>query len=160
MKRLKIGLFQEARTRIFLVYTALMLSAVGLSIPIFRMLLFNEVDLSEYPDGGSGHMTPGDHMPGDHMPGDHMPGDHMPGDHMPDGHMSHHVITNNDAFLLAMGDGASIEIHVDDADKESWTQLASTADAGDTTLTFTDPTGWEVGDRIAIASTDFDMNQA
>ncbi|MEM8776561.1 MAG: G8 domain-containing protein [Pseudomonadota bacterium] len=126
---------------------------------------FNEVDLSEYPDGGSGHMTPGDHMPGDHMPGDHMPGDHMPGDHMPDGHMpdghmSHHVITNNDAFLMAMGDGASIEIHVDDADKESWTQLASTADAGDTTLTFTDPTGWEVGDRIAIASTDFDMNQA
>ncbi|MEM8598065.1 MAG: Ig-like domain-containing protein, partial [Pseudomonadota bacterium] len=35
-----------------------------------------------------------------------------------------------------------------------------TAEAGDTQLRFTERTGWEVGDKIAIASTDFDLNQA
>ncbi|MEM8596019.1 MAG: G8 domain-containing protein, partial [Pseudomonadota bacterium] len=77
-----------------------------------------------------------------------------------DGGHSHHVIENNNAFLMAMGDGASIEIHADDASKESWTQLSVTAEAGDTQLRFTERTGWEVGDKIAIASTDFDLNQA
>ncbi|MEM7746523.1 MAG: hypothetical protein AAF409_22785, partial [Pseudomonadota bacterium] len=73
---------------------------------------------------------------------------------------SHHVVENNNAFLMAMGDGAKIEIHTDDAAKESWTQLDGTAEAGDTQLTFTEATGWQVGDRIAVASTDFDLNQA
>ena len=61
---------------------------------------------------------------------------------------------------MAMGDGASIEIHVDDAAKESWTQLDGTAQAGETQLTFADATGWEIGDRIAVASTDFSADQA
>ena len=70
------------------------------------------------------------------------------------------TIENNNAFLMAMGDGAKIEIHADDAAKESWTQLNGPVQAGENTLSFTEATGWEVGDKIAIASTDFDLNQA
>ena len=69
-------------------------------------------------------------------------------------------IRDNNAFLMAMGDGATISIHTDDAAKESWTQLDGTALAGATELTLTEATGWEVGDRIAIASTDFSADQA
>ncbi len=44
MRRYEIGFLKEARTRILLIYAALMLTAVGLSIPIFRALLFSRVD--------------------------------------------------------------------------------------------------------------------
>ncbi|MDV3352510.1 ATP-binding protein [Leptothoe sp. ISB3NOV94-8A] len=45
MQRFKLfGLFKEARTRIFLIYVILMLVAVCLSVPIFRILLFRAVD--------------------------------------------------------------------------------------------------------------------
>ena len=45
MKRSRmLGFFREARTRIFLTYVVFMLMAVGLAIPIFRTLLFSEVD--------------------------------------------------------------------------------------------------------------------
>ncbi|MEM9486772.1 MAG: ATP-binding protein, partial [Cyanobacteria bacterium P01_F01_bin.116] len=44
MRRSGIGLLREVRTRILLLYAALMLGAVGLSIPIFGALLFSEVD--------------------------------------------------------------------------------------------------------------------
>lgn len=69
-------------------------------------------------------------------------------------------INNNNAYLMARGSGSSIEIHADDAAKESWTQLSQTAQAGATVLQVAEATGWEVGDRIVIASTDFDLNQA
>lgn len=64
------------------------------------------------------------------------------------------------AFLMAMGAGSAIEIHGADAAKADWTRLSATAEAGDTRLTLEAPTGWEVGDVIAIASTDFDAHQA
>lgn len=70
------------------------------------------------------------------------------------------VIQNNNAFLMARGAGAAIDLHAADAAKESWTQLRSTAVAGATRLLLSERTGWEVGDRIAIASTDYDLNQA
>ncbi len=111
----------------------------------------NTVDLSDYPDGNSGHAHH-DHTHHDHGHHDH---GHT---HQDSGH-THQVIENNNAFLMAMGEGATISIHTDDADKESWTQLDGTAQAGDTTLQFTEATGWEVGDRIALATTDFDINQ-
>ncbi|MEM6487702.1 MAG: Ig-like domain-containing protein [Pseudomonadota bacterium] len=82
------------------------------------------------------------------------------GDTGPDGHGHAHVIENNNAFLMAMGPGATISIHADDAAKESWAQLDATARPGDTTLTLDEATGWQVGDVIAVASTDFDLNQA
>ena len=69
-------------------------------------------------------------------------------------------IRDNNAFLMAMGDGATISIHTDDAAKESWTQLNGTAEAGAIQLTLADATAWQVGDRIAIASTDFSLDQA
>ncbi|MEO1601609.1 MAG: hypothetical protein AAFU49_14300 [Pseudomonadota bacterium] len=61
------------------------------------------------------------------------------------------VIENDNAFLMAMGEGSRIEIHAADASKESWTQLSQNAFAGDLTLRLTEDTGWEVGDKIAIA---------
>ena len=42
----------------------------------------------------------------------------------------------------------------------SWTRLDATAAVGDTHLTLSEEVGWAVGDRIAIASSDFDMNHA
>ena len=70
------------------------------------------------------------------------------------------VILNNNAFLMAMGQGSRIELHAVDVEKESWTQLASTAAAGDTQITVQENTGWEAGDLIAIASTSTDWQQA
>ncbi len=40
----KFGFFREAQTRIFLIYVAFVLIAVGLAVPIFRTLLFSAVD--------------------------------------------------------------------------------------------------------------------
>ncbi|MEM9146834.1 MAG: G8 domain-containing protein [Pseudomonadota bacterium] len=64
------------------------------------------------------------------------------------------------AFLMAMGEGSTISIHAEDAAKTDWTRLAMTAEAGATRLTLEAATGWDVGDVIAIASTDFDAHQA
>lgn len=61
-------------------------------------------------------------------------------------------ITNNDGFLMAMGDDSRIRLFGADAQKRSWTQITSTAEAGERTLNLADATGWEVGDKIAIAS--------
>ncbi|MEM1278394.1 MAG: right-handed parallel beta-helix repeat-containing protein, partial [Pseudomonadota bacterium] len=61
------------------------------------------------------------------------------------------VIEDNNAFLMAMGEGSRIEIHAADADKESWTQISQNAEAGDTFLSFVEDTGWEIGDVISIA---------
>jgi len=70
------------------------------------------------------------------------------------------VITDNNAFLMAMGDGSRIEIHAADAAKDSWTQISQTAQSGDTSITLADVTDWQVGDTIAIAATGFDMDEA
>lgn len=74
--------------------------------------------------------------------------------------MDEMVLQNQDAFLMVMGEGSRLDLHGADAAKTSWTQLDGTAEAGATSFTLADPSGWEVGDTIAIASTDFDMNQA
>ena len=70
------------------------------------------------------------------------------------------TINDNNAFLMAMGEGSRIEIHAADASKSSWTQLNGTAGAGSTTITIAEATGWQAGDRIAIASTGFEMDEA
>lgn len=69
-------------------------------------------------------------------------------------------VTDNDAFLMAMGEGSTINIHGRDAEKTSWTQLDATANAGSRVITVAEPTGWEVGDQIAIASSTGNMNHA
>ena len=70
------------------------------------------------------------------------------------------VVTDNNAFLMAMGEGSRIEIHAADADKNSWTQINETAEAGDIAITLSEDMGWQVGDKIAIAATSFDMKEA
>lgn len=42
----------------------------------------------------------------------------------------------------------------------AWTSLAATAPAGATSVTLQQPVGWRPGERIVIASTDFDFEQA
>ena len=63
------------------------------------------------------------------------------------------VVENNNAFLMAMGEGSRIEIHAADAMKMSYTQLAVRADRNSNEITVEDVTGWEVGDHIAISGT-------
>ncbi len=69
------------------------------------------------------------------------------------------VIENNNAFLMAMGEGSRIEIHAADAAKDSWSNLARTAEAGSNRLTVEEQTGWEIGDQIAITSSDYEYEQ-
>jgi cell migration-inducing and hyaluronan-binding protein len=57
----------------------------------------------------------------------------------------------------AMGSG-KIELH--GRAKTSWVKLAATAKAGATTIQVDRPVNWKPNDKIVLASTDFDMNQA
>ncbi|MEM8861600.1 MAG: G8 domain-containing protein, partial [Chloroflexota bacterium] len=58
-------------------------------------------------------------------------------------------------FLMAM-EGGTIDIHGSSRDKVNWTQLAETANPGDTQLVLADAVNWEVGDEIAIAPSGYD----
>lgn len=74
--------------------------------------------------------------------------------------MDEMVISDNNAYLMAMGEGSRIEVHAADREKESWTQLETTAEAGSNQLVVQEETGWQVGDKIAIASTSDDWEEA
>lgn len=72
---------------------------------------------------------------------------------------SRHV--NNYSFLMAMGEGSKLKIFtIDGKEKKPWTKLSQTLESGQTSITLVKSTNWKVGDRIVIASTDFDLNQA
>lgn len=60
-------------------------------------------------------------------------------------------------FLGAMN-GGQIDFHGQNV--KSWTRLTATAAKDATTITVEDATDWKVGDRIAIASTDYASSQA
>lgn len=60
--------------------------------------------------------------------------------------------------VLALMNDAEIQLH--GKDKKSWTQLGASCISGANTITLKETVDWEIGDRIVIASTDFDMNQA
>jgi cell migration-inducing and hyaluronan-binding protein len=62
------------------------------------------------------------------------------------------------AKALAVFPGGTLELH--GAPRTTWTRLAATADAGATTLQFSASPGWRVGERVVVASTDFDANHA
>lgn len=62
------------------------------------------------------------------------------------------------AFLLAAA-GGTVALHGADAAKASWTRLDATVEAGGRVIRLAEATGWEVGDRIVIASTDFAMEE-
>lgn len=59
-------------------------------------------------------------------------------------------------FLITM-EGGSLEFHGASASKLSWGQLDRTVAPGDTQITLDkDPTGWKIGDKIAIAPSGYD----
>src|SRR5690606_37321993 len=67
-------------------------------------------------------------------------------------------------IMAGMGDrgimisGGTLNLHGDRT--HTWTKLASTANAGATSIQVLDAKGWKVGDEIVLASTDFDPRQA
>src|SRR6187402_3598513 len=54
--------------------------------------------------------------------------------------------------------GGTLNLHGDR--QNTWTKLASTANAGSTSIQVLNAAGWRVGDEIVLASTDFDPRQA
>jgi cell migration-inducing and hyaluronan-binding protein len=54
--------------------------------------------------------------------------------------------------------GGTLSLHGDRTN--SWTKLASTANAGSTSIQVLNAAGWRVGDEIVLASTDYDPRQA
>jgi cell migration-inducing and hyaluronan-binding protein len=66
--------------------------------------------------------------------------------------------------MAGMGDrgimlsGGTLNLHGDRTN--TWTKLASTANAGATSIQVLNAAGWRVGDEIVLASTDFDPRQA
>ena len=75
-------------------------------------------------------------------------------------------LTDNvkDEEMMGMGDrgimlsGGTLNLHGDTTN--SWTKLASTANAGSASIKVLNASGWRVGDEIVLASTDFDPHQA
>src|SRR5205814_4297351 len=61
-----------------------------------------------------------------------------------------------DRGILLMG--GTLNLHGDRTN--TWTKLASTANAGSTSIQVLNAAGWRVGDAIVLASTDFDPRQA
>ena len=71
---------------------------------------------------------------------------------------------NEGEQLMGMGDrgimlsGGTLNLHGNRTN--AWTRLASTAEAGATTIEVLDASQWMAGDEIVLASTDFDPRQA
>jgi cell migration-inducing and hyaluronan-binding protein len=67
-------------------------------------------------------------------------------------------------IMAGMGDrgimisGGTLNLHGDT--EHTWTKLSETAEAGSTQIEVLDASGWEVGDQIVLASTDFNPRQA
>ncbi len=76
------------------------------------------------------------------------------------------TLTDNvkDEQMMGMGDrgimlsGGTLNLHGDRTN--TWTKLASTAEAGSTLIQVLNAAQWRVGDEIVLASTDFDPRQA
>jgi hypothetical protein len=76
------------------------------------------------------------------------------------------TLANNvkDEEMMGMGDrgimlsGGTLNLHGNR--KNTWTKLASTANAGATSIQVLNAAEWRVGDEIVLASTDFDPRQA
>ncbi len=54
--------------------------------------------------------------------------------------------------------GGTLNLH--GPEKNTWTKLAKTAEAGSTSIDVLNAAGWRVGEEIVLASTDFDPRQA
>jgi cell migration-inducing and hyaluronan-binding protein len=60
--------------------------------------------------------------------------------------------------MIGVASGGTLEIH--GQPRTSWTRLSATALKGATQIQLESPPDWKVGDRIVVASTDFDPLQA
>ena len=60
--------------------------------------------------------------------------------------------------VLAILPGGTLDLH--GQRRLSWTRLAATAAAGAATLSLQDAVDWRIGDRVVVASTDFDQAKA
>ncbi|MCV6586609.1 MAG: hypothetical protein OIF47_13830 [Marinibacterium sp.] len=75
-------------------------------------------------------------------------------------------LSNNTAFLMAMGEGSTIQIHGANyktgttEQKQSWAQLSQNAMAGSDRIVLGADTRWEAGDKIAIAASGFSTHGA
>jgi G8 domain len=84
----------------------------------------------------------------------------------PHTHKATITLTDNvkDEQLMGMGDrgimvaGGTLNLHGDRTN--TWTKLASTAEAGSSSIEVLNAAQWRVGDVIVLASTDFDPRQA
>ncbi len=68
-----------------------------------------------------------------------------------------------DANIMAMGNkmiGVMGRLELHGVSRPSWTRLASTANQGATTIDVTVNPGWKAGDRIVLASGDYNQGQA
>lgn len=63
-------------------------------------------------------------------------------------------------FLIASGSGSTLSLHGADAAKAAWTRLNATAPAGTREIRLAEAPGWQPGDRIVIAPTDFEPREA
>ena len=87
-------------------------------------------------------------------------------DAKPHTHKATITLTDNvkDEQLMGMGDrgimvaGGTLNLHGDRTN--TWTKLASTAEAGSNSIEVLNAAQWRVGDMIVLASTDFDPRQA
>ena len=60
--------------------------------------------------------------------------------------------------VLGVLPGGTLDLHGEV--RTGWTRLAATAPSGSTQLTLTTAPGWRAGDKIVVASTDFDPTRA
>lgn len=67
------------------------------------------------------------------------------------------IMGMSNKFLVAT-EGGVIQLHGET--RTSWARLAKTLAAGDTTLELDTDPDWRIGDKIVVASTDFDYEQA
>ena len=76
------------------------------------------------------------------------------------------VLTGNDKTQNIMNMGAKVlgvmggVLDIHGQERRGWTRLAANAAEGATKITVQNASGWRTGDRIAVASTDFDPHQA
>jgi cell migration-inducing and hyaluronan-binding protein len=74
------------------------------------------------------------------------------------------IMLTGELVMAGMGDrgimisGGILNLHGDTT--HTWTKLAETAEAGATEIEVLDASGWEVGDQIVLASTDYNPRQA
>src|SRR5579862_3117670 len=66
--------------------------------------------------------------------------------------------TNDRSDRGIMMMGGTLNLH--GTEKNSWTKLAKTAEAGSNTIEVLNAAGWRAGEAIVLASTDFDPHQA